>query len=177
MNSGGDTQGLLEWVSPFGDLRVNGHLRLTEAYRSLSRPSSPADAKASPVCPCLLPITPSVSGVHVADFHPDVPPVPTPGAENGPAVFHSEKLLESSLARCSGEDACISQGIWFDLERTLTARWRENSSTKKRAGRRTNGFSAKTALRSGCTQLRLATRGVSGCQLPRMLLRSSLERR
>jgi hypothetical protein len=91
--------------------------------------------------------------------------------------FTLKKLLESSLARCSGEDACISQGIWFDLERTLTARWRENSSTKKRAGRRTNGFSAKTALRSGCTQLRLATRGVSGCQLPRMLLRSSLERR
>ena len=49
------TQGLLEWVSPFGNLRVNGYLRLSEAYRSLSRPSSPADAKASPVCPCLLP--------------------------------------------------------------------------------------------------------------------------
>jgi hypothetical protein len=60
MYSGGDTQGLLGWVSPFGNLRVNGHLRLSEAYRSLSRPSSPADAKASPVCPCLLPITPSV---------------------------------------------------------------------------------------------------------------------
>ena len=49
------TQGLLEWVSPFGNLRVKGYLRLSEAYRSLSRPSSPADAKASPVCPCLLP--------------------------------------------------------------------------------------------------------------------------
>ncbi len=60
MNSGEDTEGLPQWVSPFGNLRVNGHLRLTEAYRSLSRPSSPADAKASPVCPCLLPITPSV---------------------------------------------------------------------------------------------------------------------
>ena len=28
-------------VVPFGNLRVNGYLRLTEAYRSLSRPSSP----------------------------------------------------------------------------------------------------------------------------------------
>ena len=59
MYSGGDSQGLPGRVSPFGDLRVKGHLHLTEAYRSLSRPSSPADAKASPVCPCLLPKSPS----------------------------------------------------------------------------------------------------------------------
>ena len=29
------------WVVPFGNPRVNGHLHLTAAYRSLSRPSSP----------------------------------------------------------------------------------------------------------------------------------------
>ena len=29
------------WVVPFGNLRVKGHLHLTGAYRSLSRPSSP----------------------------------------------------------------------------------------------------------------------------------------
>ena len=29
------------WVVPFGNLRVKGHLHLTAAYRSLSRPSSP----------------------------------------------------------------------------------------------------------------------------------------
>ena len=34
-------------VSPFGNLRVNGYLRLTAAYRSLSRPSSALGAKAS----------------------------------------------------------------------------------------------------------------------------------
>ena len=39
------------WVAPFGNLRVNGYLHLTEAYRSLSRPSSPADAKASTMRP------------------------------------------------------------------------------------------------------------------------------
>jgi hypothetical protein len=55
-----DSQGFLGRVSPFGNLRVTGYLRLTEAYRSLSRPSSPADAKASPVCPCSLPDSPSV---------------------------------------------------------------------------------------------------------------------
>ncbi len=41
-------------VSTFGDLRVNGYLLLTAAYRSLSRPSSAPSAKASALCPCLL---------------------------------------------------------------------------------------------------------------------------
>ena len=34
-------------VSPFGNLRVVAYVQLTEAYRSLSRPSSAPDAKAS----------------------------------------------------------------------------------------------------------------------------------
>jgi hypothetical protein len=34
------------WVSPFGNLRITGYLRLPEAYRSLSRPSSTSSAKA-----------------------------------------------------------------------------------------------------------------------------------
>ena len=38
-------------VSPFGHPRVKACLQLTEAYRSLPRPSSPTDAKASPVYP------------------------------------------------------------------------------------------------------------------------------
>ena len=37
------------WVPPFGNLRVKGYLHLTGAYRSLSRPSSPLRAQASPV--------------------------------------------------------------------------------------------------------------------------------
>ena len=41
--------GLLRQVSPFGNLRVNGYLLLTVAYRSLSRPSSAPDAKAFPL--------------------------------------------------------------------------------------------------------------------------------
>ena len=40
-----------EWVSPFGNPRVNAHLRLTGAYRSLSRPSSTPGAKAFTVHP------------------------------------------------------------------------------------------------------------------------------
>ena len=38
-------------VSPFGNQRINRYLLLPVAYRSLSRPSSPLRAKASPVCP------------------------------------------------------------------------------------------------------------------------------
>ena len=38
-------------VSPFGHLRVTACLRLTEAYRSLPRPSSPLYAKSSTVSP------------------------------------------------------------------------------------------------------------------------------
>ena len=43
-------------VSPFGDLRIDGYLRLPEAFRSLSRPSSALSAKASALRPsCLIP--------------------------------------------------------------------------------------------------------------------------
>ena len=36
-----------DWVVPFGNRGINGHLHLPRAYRSLSRPSSPPRAKAS----------------------------------------------------------------------------------------------------------------------------------
>ena len=51
MNSDGDLEDCPRGVAPFGDLRVKACLRLTEAYRSLPRPSSPACAKASTVRP------------------------------------------------------------------------------------------------------------------------------
>ncbi len=41
-------------VSPFGNLRIKSYLPIPEAYRSLSRPSSPPRAKASPVYSFLL---------------------------------------------------------------------------------------------------------------------------
>ena len=37
-------------VAPFGDLRIEAYVQLPAAYRSLSRPSSAPDAKASPLC-------------------------------------------------------------------------------------------------------------------------------
>ena len=46
------------WVVPFGNPRIKGHLHLPQAYRSLSRPSSPPRAKASTRRPNFLsPIT------------------------------------------------------------------------------------------------------------------------
>jgi hypothetical protein len=41
-------------VSPFGHHRIKAYVRLPDAYRSLSRPSSPVRAKASTVRPSLL---------------------------------------------------------------------------------------------------------------------------
>ena len=41
-------------VIPFGNLRIKVYLPLPEAYRSLSRPSSPFSTKASTVCPLKL---------------------------------------------------------------------------------------------------------------------------
>ena len=41
-------------VAPFGNLRIKVCLPLPGAYRSLPRPSSPRDAKASIVCPYTL---------------------------------------------------------------------------------------------------------------------------
>ena len=49
MDSRYSTGVLLQWVSPFGNLRINAYLQLPEAYRSLSRPSSAPDAKAFPL--------------------------------------------------------------------------------------------------------------------------------
>src|SRR5262249_39938883 len=51
MYSDGAIQDYPGWVAPFGNPRVKACLRLTGAYRSLPRPSSPSCAKASTVRP------------------------------------------------------------------------------------------------------------------------------
>ena len=38
-------------VAPFGYFRINARVQLPETFRSLPRPSSPVDAKASFMCP------------------------------------------------------------------------------------------------------------------------------
>src|SRR5699024_12422213 len=42
------------WISRFRNLRITGYSRLPEAYRRLSRLSSPLTAKASTMCASLL---------------------------------------------------------------------------------------------------------------------------
>lgn len=41
------------WVTPFGHRRISGHLHLPDAFRSLSRPSSPLRALGIPRAPFL----------------------------------------------------------------------------------------------------------------------------
>ena len=64
------------WVSPFGDPRVNGYLPLAVAYRSLSRPSSPPRAKASPMRPSIIPLFLDVSKYIVTGVISDTLPKP-----------------------------------------------------------------------------------------------------
>ena len=52
MDSRGGTPSL-GWVAPFGDPRIEACSRLPGAFRSVPRPSSPLDAKASTRCPSL----------------------------------------------------------------------------------------------------------------------------
>ena len=44
---------LAGWVAPFGNPGIDGRSHLPRAYRSVPRPSSPLDAKASTRCPSL----------------------------------------------------------------------------------------------------------------------------
>src|SRR3954470_23750553 len=61
-------------VSPFGHPRITAYVRLPEAFRSLSRPSSPVRAKASTVRPCSLDrISAHASLRRVGQHRPTVP--------------------------------------------------------------------------------------------------------
>ena len=61
-----DDMSLSYRVSPFGNLRINGYVRLPEAYRSLSRPSSALSAKASTLRSLLLDLVTSGVALHQA---------------------------------------------------------------------------------------------------------------
>ena len=54
LHSSADNHPSGNWVVPFGNRGIKGHLHLPRAYRSLSRPSSPPRAKASAGRPNLL---------------------------------------------------------------------------------------------------------------------------
>ena len=66
-HQGEDSRPSAGWVVPFGNPGVRGHLHLTRAYRSLSRPSSPPRAKASTRRPNLL--SPIESGKYPKNGH------------------------------------------------------------------------------------------------------------
>ena len=56
-------------VSPFGYLRIKACMPLPEAFRSLLRPSSPDDAKASIICCNWFMQTHSILGVYFTHLH------------------------------------------------------------------------------------------------------------
>ena len=56
-------------VSPFGHLRIKACMPLPEAYRSLLRPSSPDDAKASIICCNWFMQTHNILGVYFTHLH------------------------------------------------------------------------------------------------------------
>ena len=56
-------------VSPFGHLRIKACMPLPEAFRSLLRPSSPDDAKASIICCNWFMQTRSILGVYFTHLH------------------------------------------------------------------------------------------------------------
>ena len=57
-------------VSPFGYLRIEAHLQLPAAYRSLSRPSSAPCAKAFTLCSCSLELILASSSLYeLLEFH------------------------------------------------------------------------------------------------------------
>ena len=62
------TEVLLQWVSPFGNPRIDGYLLLPEAYRSLSRPSSAPDAKAFALCSFSLELPIQFSSLELLEF-------------------------------------------------------------------------------------------------------------
>ena len=62
-------QNYLHWVAPFGNLRIKACVPLPEAYRSLLRPSSPDDAKASINCCNWFMQTLSILGVYLTYLH------------------------------------------------------------------------------------------------------------
>jgi hypothetical protein len=57
------------WVFPFGDLRIKACVPLPEDFRSLLRPSSPDDAKASIICCNWFMQTHSILGVYFTHLH------------------------------------------------------------------------------------------------------------
>ena len=93
-------------VVPFGNRGIKGHLHLPRAYRSLSRPSSPARAKASTIRPYLLSFALFPAGwltSHVA------------GA--GMLVYFQLSLVKSfSLASREGALTCITARASLDLQ-------------------------------------------------------------
>ncbi len=87
------------WVSPFGNLGVKGCSHLTQAYRSVPRPSSPVYAKASTNCPYLTleKSTPPTTTMELDRRRRCR--ASTPGALQTPGERPSQRLMRGATAQ------------------------------------------------------------------------------
>ena len=94
-------------VAPFGHPRINGHLPLPAAFRSLSRPSSPPRAQASPVrpSPFRCAFAGNGSSCHfrfVSPLHPPARSHANPPTGGGTSARGARLLLLFALVSRSG---------------------------------------------------------------------------
>ena len=89
-------------VAPFGDPGITARVQLPQAYRSLPRPSSPLDAKASTVCLIAFDLkfvrtTPiAISGSAIGD---DSSHRPTRGATGIPTAARADHIIHPSVVK------------------------------------------------------------------------------
>ncbi len=86
-------------VAPFGNPRIEACVRLPAEYRCLSRPSSPARAKASPVRPSLLPRAGRSRGRPRLFPKPQRTSPPAPAGGTAPRFPRGENKNERSARR------------------------------------------------------------------------------
>jgi hypothetical protein len=101
-------------VSPFGHPGITAHVQLPQAYRSLSRPSSPLDAKASTVCLIAFDLTfVGVSSPAIGPARPVLIPHTLPAriralasehASTNRQTIHSSIVKEQGGSRRAGRD-------------------------------------------------------------------------
>ena len=109
---------LAGWVAPFGNPRIKACSRLPEAFRSVPRPSSPLDAKASTRCPSHTPPHPSdkaVSGQPSAHSWQTTQerPVTTMRRQSpmtGPRLFHHARSTRQPCPQGCQEKVKEGQG-------------------------------------------------------------------
>ena len=119
------------WVAPFGHPRINACSRLSVAFRSVPRPSSPPGAKASTECPSLAQdLSPAITGSWPGDASGDLHHAQKPSSA---VINHQEmncasrSLLlstqQSSLNTIPSRRRCTAPGQTRAPNKIRDSRW------------------------------------------------------